>query len=104
MDLEVAEEGVCAEQAQDLVEDIVGLGVGVGREVGCKRGIDRERICRSTDFGAERQEGEVPYELWGGFFIEDAVVCLDHVNIVGIGRAGPADHGRKTDEGDVQAS
>lgn len=33
LDLEVAEEGVCAEEAEDLVQGIVGLGVRVGREV-----------------------------------------------------------------------
>lgn len=30
LNLEVAEEGVCAEEAQDLIEGIVGLGIRVG--------------------------------------------------------------------------
>jgi hypothetical protein len=33
LDLEVAEEGVCAEQTQDLVQGVVALSVGLGAEV-----------------------------------------------------------------------
>jgi len=42
LDLKVAEEGVCAEEREHLVEYVVRLGVGIGRLVGRQRRL-RER-------------------------------------------------------------
>ena len=58
-DLEVAEEGVGAEEGQDFVEDVVGFRVGVDVQGGRGGGERRERVCRATGFGSEGEEGEV---------------------------------------------
>jgi hypothetical protein len=60
LDLEVAEECVCAEQAEHLVERIVGFRIGFGGQVGGQRRVQRKRVGRPTDLGAEGEEGEVP--------------------------------------------
>ena len=44
----------------------------------------RERVRWTTDLCAQRKKREVAYELRGGFIIEDAIVCLDVLSMVGI--------------------
>lgn len=76
LDLEVAEEGVGAEEGEDLVEDVVALRVRVGRLVGGE-GDERERVGRAAGLGPQREEGEVADEARGvGVVVEDGVVGL----------------------------
>lgn len=78
LDLEVAEEGVGAEQGEDLVEDVVGLGLGVGGLVGGEGRVgEGQGVGRPAGLGAQRQEGEVADESGGvGVGVEDGVVGL----------------------------
>lgn len=78
LNLEVAEEGICAEEREDLVQDIVALVVGIGRFMGRerRRGL-RESVGGSTSLGAQRKEGEVADEAGRiGVGVEDGVVGL----------------------------
>lgn len=60
LDLKVAEEGVGAEQGEDLVEDVVALAVRVGRLVGRqRRRRDREGVGGPARLGPEGEEREV---------------------------------------------
>lgn len=62
LDLEVAEEGVGAEEGEDLVEDVVALAVRVGRLVGGQRRVrEGEGVGRTAGLCSERQEREVAY-------------------------------------------
>lgn len=63
LDLEVAEEGVGAEQAEDFVEAVVRFAVWVdvdGIEVRWESG---ERVGWATGLGAQREEGEVAWSF-----------------------------------------
>jgi hypothetical protein len=63
LNLEVAEEGVGAEEGEDLVEDIVALTVGVGRLVGGQGWRwDRQDVGRPAGLCPEREEREVADE------------------------------------------
>lgn len=49
LQLKVAEEGVCAEEGEHLVEDVVALGLGVGRLVGGQGRVgEGQRVCGPT--------------------------------------------------------
>jgi hypothetical protein len=62
LDLEVAEEGVGAEEGEDLVEDVVALAVRVGGLVRGERWRgEGECVGRATGLGAQGQKGEVAY-------------------------------------------
>jgi hypothetical protein len=89
LDLKVAEEGVGAEQGEHLIEDVVRLGVGVGRLAGRQRRVrGGEWIDGSADLGAEREEREVADEARRvGIRVEDGVVGLDE-GVAGSALAG----------------
>ena len=78
LDLEVAEEGVGAEEREHLVQDVVAVRVGVGRLArGEGRVREGERVDGAADLGAQREEREVadqPGGWLGG--VEDGVVGL----------------------------
>ena len=59
LDLEVAEEGVGAEEGENFVEDVVRFGVRVDVEGGGGGGEDREREGGTAGFGAKGEEGKV---------------------------------------------
>lgn len=62
LDFKVAEEGVCAEKREDLVEDVVGLAVRVGGLGGGEvRGGGGKGVGGAAGLGAEGEEGEVAY-------------------------------------------
>jgi len=61
-DLEVAEEGICAEEAKDLVESIVGLGVRVHVEGGYVGGEGGEGEGGAAGFGSQGKEGDVSWQ------------------------------------------
>lgn len=78
LQLKVAEECVCAEEGEHLVEDVVALGLGIGRLVG-GQGRVRERECVRGPAGlcAQRKQGEVPNQArLVGVGVEDGVVGL----------------------------
>lgn len=78
LDLKVAEEGVGAEEGQHLVQDVVALRVGVGRQVRREGRVGKgERIDGTPGLGAEREEREVADEAGRvGVRVEDGVVGL----------------------------
>lgn len=78
LDLKVAEEGVGAEQREDLVEDVVALRVRV-RALGGGQGRvrDGKGVGRAADLGAEGQQGEVANQPGIGLRVEDGVVGLE---------------------------
>jgi len=61
LDLEIAEEGVGAEEGEDLVEGVVGLVVAVDVELGGAGGEGGEGVGGAAGAGAEGEEGEVAY-------------------------------------------
>jgi hypothetical protein len=63
VDLEVAEEGVGAEEGEDFIDDVVGFRVRVDVERGGGWGEVWECVGGAARFGAEREEGEVAYEV-----------------------------------------
>lgn len=76
LDLEVAEEGVGAEEGEDLVEDVVALGVRVRGFKGGQR-YRRQGVGRTAGLCPQRQEGEVADEARRvGVIVEDGVVGL----------------------------
>jgi len=79
LDLKVAEEGVGAEEREHLVQDVVRLGVGVGRLVrGQRRVGEGEGVDGPADLGAEGEEREVADQAGGvGVGVEDGVVGLE---------------------------
>ena len=87
LDLKVAEEGVCAEQGEDLVEDVVALVVRVGRLVGGQRD-EREGVGGTAGLGAQGEEREVANEARSvRVVVEDGVVGLKAVvGVVSSGR------------------
>jgi hypothetical protein len=58
-DLEVAEEGIGAEQREDFIEDVVGFRVWVDVEGGGVGWESGEGVGGAAGFGAEGEEGEV---------------------------------------------
>lgn len=79
LDFKVSEEGVCAEEREDLIEGIVAVGLGLGRLVGGQRRVrQREGVGRAAGLCAQREEGEVANEAWWvGVGVVDGVVGLD---------------------------
>lgn len=78
LDLKVAEEGVCAEEAEDLVEDVVALALDLGglvrRQGRVREGQD---VGRAAGLGAQGEEGEVADEAGRvGVRVEVGVVGL----------------------------
>lgn len=78
LQLEVAEEGVCAEEGEDLVEDVVALGLGVGRLVGGQGRVgEGQRVGGPAGLCAQGKQGEVPDQArLVGVGVEDGVVGL----------------------------
>lgn len=78
LQLEVAEEGVCAEEGEDLVEDVVALGLGVGRLVGGQGRVgEGQRVGGPAGLCAQGQQGEVPDQArLVGVGVEDGIVGL----------------------------
>lgn len=78
LDLEVAEEGVGAEEGEDLIEGVVAVGLGVGGLVGRQRRVGQgEGVGWAAGLGPQREEGEVPDQPWDvGVGIEYGVVGL----------------------------
>ena len=77
LDLEVAEEGVGAEEGEGLVEDVVGLAVRVDVVGVAGGGQGGEGVGGAAGLGAEREEGKVAYQLGRvGVVEEDGVVGL----------------------------
>jgi hypothetical protein len=78
LNLKVAEKRVCAEEREDLVEDVVALAVRVRRlEQGQRRVGQRQRVGGAAGLGSEREEGEVADEARDvGVLVEDGVVGL----------------------------
>lgn len=75
--LKVAEEGVCAEERQHLVEDVVALAVRVGGLGGRQGGVEGEGVGRAAGLGAQREEREVADEAGRvRVLVEDGVVGL----------------------------
>jgi hypothetical protein len=58
-DLEVAEEGIGAEQREDFVEDVVGFRVWVDVKGGGVGRVGRKGVGGAAGFGAKGEEGEV---------------------------------------------
>ena len=76
LDLKVAEEGVCAEQADYFVEDVVAFAVRVGRLVG-RRGCWWQCVGWAAGFRAQRQQREVANQARRvRVAVEDGVVGL----------------------------
>jgi len=77
LDLKVAEEGVCAEDGEHLVEDVVAFGVLVGGFAGGQVRDRGEGVRWAAEPGSEREEGEIAYQPGlGGVIVEDGVVGL----------------------------
>lgn len=86
LDLEVAEEGVGAEEREHLVEDVVRLGVRVRALAGWDRRAGlRQHVRWAPGLGAEGQQGEVADETRDvGVVVEHGVVGLWSVLAVGL--------------------
>jgi hypothetical protein len=59
LNLKVPKEGVCAEQAEHLVQRIVGLAIWLWRLGGREGWLGGESECRAAGARAEGEEGEV---------------------------------------------
>lgn len=71
LDLKVSEKGVCAEQRDDLVENIVAFTIGVGRLVGRqRRRREGKRVGWAADLCAQRQDRDVSYQSRIGVRVE----------------------------------
>ena len=62
LDLEVAEEGVCAEKGQDLIERVVRLVRRIDGELGDVGWKRWELLCGAAGSCAERKKGEVAWQ------------------------------------------
>ena len=62
-DCEVAEEGVCAEEGEDLVEGVVALVRGIDGEFCEVGGEGRQLLGWTAGSCAQGQEGKVAYDL-----------------------------------------
>lgn len=78
LDLEVAEEGVGAEEGEDLIEGVVAVGLGVGGLVGGQRRVGQWKgVGRAASLGPQREEGEVADQPWDvGVGVEYGVIGL----------------------------
>ena len=78
LQLEVAEEGVCAEEGEHLVEDVVALGLGVGGLVGGQWRVgEGERVGGPAGLCAQGEQREVPDQArLVGVGVEDGIVGL----------------------------
>jgi hypothetical protein len=92
LDLKVAEEGVCAEEAEDLVEDVVALALDLGGLVRGKRRVrEGQDVGRAAGLGAQGEEGEVADEAGRvGVRVEVGVVGLEESReiVSGFGHGG----------------
>lgn len=72
LDFKIAEECVCAEQRDDLVENIVAFAIRVGRLVGRQR-LRRlgQRVGGAADLCAQRQDWDVSNQPGIGVRVED---------------------------------
>lgn len=95
LNLEVAEEGVCAEERENLIEDVVALAVRVGRlEQGQRRVRERQGVGRAAGLGSEREEREVADEAGDvRVVVEDGVVGLGEKDDVSVERSASGRHG-----------